>query len=386
MTTIITRAGKGTPLTNSEMDANLTGLNTDKVEGPGGVTDGHVALFNGTSGKLLKSANVTLAGTNTGDQFTNETASTLLGRGDSGNGPAQEITLGSGLQMTGTVLSSTGAGGGGDVSGPSSAVDSNFAVFNGTTGKIIKEANINASVILGRGDNGAGSIQPITLGAGLSMSGTTLNVGGGGVLGDVTGPNSATNNGVVLFDGASGKLIKDSGLTLSGVNTGDQTDIPGNAYTATKLQTARLINGVAFDGTINIDIPNAILCSLYSEFPGVVETYEGELRFYPRSDMLITSVSAWVTTAPTVNLEVDVKKNGTTIFSGSKPTIYAATYQATPVTISPSLSVQPIDYLTCSVVSGNGQNLVVRIDFTENSAYAQNLILPPDVLAYQIFL
>lgn len=32
MTTIITRAGKGTPLTNDEMDTNLTNLNTDKLE------------------------------------------------------------------------------------------------------------------------------------------------------------------------------------------------------------------------------------------------------------------------------------------------------------------------------------------------------------------
>lgn len=32
MTTIVTRAGKGSPLTNNEMDDNLTNLNTDKVE------------------------------------------------------------------------------------------------------------------------------------------------------------------------------------------------------------------------------------------------------------------------------------------------------------------------------------------------------------------
>lgn len=41
--------------------------------------------------------------------------------------------------------------------------------------------------------------------------------------GDVVGPASAVNNRVVFFDGATGKLIKDSGLTLSGSNTGDQT-------------------------------------------------------------------------------------------------------------------------------------------------------------------
>jgi hypothetical protein len=41
--------------------------------------------------------------------------------------------------------------------------------------------------------------------------------------GDVSGPSSAVANRVVFFDGTSGKLIKDSGLTLSGTNTGDQT-------------------------------------------------------------------------------------------------------------------------------------------------------------------
>lgn len=32
MTTIVTRAGKGSPLTNNEMDANLNNLNNDKIE------------------------------------------------------------------------------------------------------------------------------------------------------------------------------------------------------------------------------------------------------------------------------------------------------------------------------------------------------------------
>ena len=32
MATITTRSGKGSPLTNSEVDSNFTNLNTDKVE------------------------------------------------------------------------------------------------------------------------------------------------------------------------------------------------------------------------------------------------------------------------------------------------------------------------------------------------------------------
>lgn len=45
--------------------------------------------------------------------------------------------------------------------------------------------------------------------------------------------------------------------TSSGTNTGDQTTITGNAGTASALQTARNINGVAFDGTGNITVTAA---------------------------------------------------------------------------------------------------------------------------------
>jgi hypothetical protein len=40
--------------------------------------------------------------------------------------------------------------------------------------------------------------------------------------GTVVGPVSSTNNHVVFFNGSTGALIKDSGLTLAGSNTGDQ--------------------------------------------------------------------------------------------------------------------------------------------------------------------
>ena len=69
--------------------------------------------------------------------------------------------------------------------------------------------------------------------------------------GDVSGPSSAVNNSVVFFDGTTGKLIKDSGLTLSGTNTGDQTitltgDVTGSgtgSFAATLATQAGVTTG-----------------------------------------------------------------------------------------------------------------------------------------------
>jgi hypothetical protein len=47
-------------------------------------------------------------------------------------------------------------------------------------------------------------------------------------------------------------------LGLTGTNSGDQTNITGNAATATILQTARNINGTPFNGSANVSVPSNI--------------------------------------------------------------------------------------------------------------------------------
>ncbi|QBO63883.1 tail fiber repeat protein [Escherichia phage vB_EcoM_Goslar] len=59
---------------------------------------------------------------------------------------------------------------------------------------------------------------------------------------------TARTIGGVSFDGTAN-------ISLPGVNTTGNQSTTGNAATATKLQTARTIGGVAFDGTANISLP-----------------------------------------------------------------------------------------------------------------------------------
>jgi len=79
----------------------------------------------------------------------NYTASRLLGRGTSGSGVAQEITLGTNLSFSGTTLNATGGSAGG-------------VITNG-------DYTMNADYILGRTTAGSGAIEILSVGKGLEL-------------------------------------------------------------------------------------------------------------------------------------------------------------------------------------------------------------------------
>jgi len=84
--------------------------------------------------------------------------------------------------------------------------------------------------------------------------------------GDVVGPGSSINDRVVFFDGLTGKLIKDSGLTLSGSNTGDNaTNTQYSGLAASKQDTLvsstniKTINSSSILGAGNLAVGDMVL-------------------------------------------------------------------------------------------------------------------------------
>lgn len=121
---------------------------------------------------------------------------------------ADSATIGA-LTVTTINGSPVPPGGFGDVIGPAGATDNAVPRFDGTTGKLIQ----NSVVLIG--DTGA-------------VTGiTTIN---GSPVGDVVGPAAATDNAVTRFDGTTGKLVQNSSVLISdaGAITG-ATTINGSA-------------------------------------------------------------------------------------------------------------------------------------------------------------
>ncbi|HGG1870449.1 TPA: tail fiber protein [Escherichia coli] len=128
----------------------------------------------------------------------------------------------------------------------------------GNYGFFIRNDGVNTYFLLTASGDTLGSwnsLRPITINntSGVVSIGNGLNVTGG-INGSLNG-NAATATklqtartiGGVSFDGSAN-------IDLPGVNKTGNQNTTGNAATATKLQTARTINGVSFDGSKNIEL------------------------------------------------------------------------------------------------------------------------------------
>lgn len=99
-----------------------------------------------------------------------------------------------------------------DVYGPSSAGNNNVVLFDGTSGKLIKDSGLTVPAAFG----------------------------------DVVGPAGATADNLASYDSATGKLIKDSGIASATVGVGPGTSVAGNIVSFTNTDGRTLADsGVA---------------------------------------------------------------------------------------------------------------------------------------------
>ncbi|ENJ6019934.1 tail fiber protein [Escherichia coli] len=162
---------------------------------------------------------------------------------DVGALPITGGNLNGGLTATGEIISKSANG---------------LRIAYGNYGFFIRNDGSNTYFMLTDSGNSLGtynSLRPliinnangaVTIGNGLNVTGG-INGSLNGNAATATKLQTARTIGGVSFDGSAN-------INLPGVNIAGNQNTTGNAATATKLQTARTINGVSFDGSKNIEL------------------------------------------------------------------------------------------------------------------------------------
>lgn len=186
---------------------------------------------------------------NLGAEFLgNITTDRLIGRDTAGTGESEQLTVGGGIEFTGSGGIQTSAFTG-DVTKAAGGTATTIANDAVTYAKL---QNVSAaSKLIGRGSaSGAGDAEEITLGSGLSMSGTTLSASASSVTalcggrltattgvpvttGDVAGATSIyytpyISNQIALYDGSSAwnvRTFTEITISLSGLTASRPYDI-----------------------------------------------------------------------------------------------------------------------------------------------------------------
>lgn len=95
---------------------------------------------------------------------------------------------------------------------------------------------------------------------------------------------------------------------------------------------------------------------------GALSANLGTGRWYPESTVTLKRVYFSLGTAPVGGAEIDVKKNGASIFPSNRPSCSAGAFKSTSVAVDVTLTSE--EYLTVDVVTAGGSNATVCIVYS----------------------
>lgn len=102
--------------------------------------------------------------------------------------------------------------------------------------------------------------------------------------------------------------------------------------------------------------------SIYASIPGAVTQFSTGVRWYPPFKCRINGARAFIDTAPnTTAVQIDIKKNGETVFPAVKLTVPTNANESAQAELN--VVLETTDYITLAVLGGDGSDLSVRIDY-----------------------
>jgi hypothetical protein len=224
------------PVAQSDVTSLVADLAV-RVVGPASSVDNNIALFSGTTGKLVKDsgANLLTYAPLASPAFTGVPTAPTAAPGTNTTQIATTAFVAS-ASATPTAHKATHEAGGNDA-----LTALNAGILTSGNLAFARVQVSAAGRLLGRGDSGAGAMEELTIGAGLGIVGTELRTTGGAGAGDVVGPAVSVVDNLAAYATTSGKVLKDSGVLTANVARRDvaNTFAAVNTFTThTRLESA----------------------------------------------------------------------------------------------------------------------------------------------------
>jgi len=307
------------------LHSHAGGAGTGDVVGPASASDGYIAAFDGTTGKLIQNTAVTPA-----DVSSNTTHRGLTNNPHSVDEtdtlPTQATHSGKFLTTNGTVSSWDTPAGSGDVVGPASATDDYIAVFDGTSGKLIKNGllPVHAELHTIQSHNDTFATGP-ELDELTGAGETTLHSHPGGGGGDTVAADNESITGLWNFINSGVGGLTDYDATYGDVATPDYgiLRIGNSVWGRTSRTTGYNMNGATFvqnvGGPVTGDIEFAVIDSAGLMRFALPKSGVGNATYNPRSMLIagpaiedsdIVTVSHWQGEGIFHNLVCDTGTDG----------------------------------------------------------------------------